>query len=192
MRDPHIALKDQVSGNIAIWILETGTLSEALPAATVYATEYLGDEHFSGKMVSGIRHEDAMNPSFSDNTLDVILSSDVFEHIPDPYMAHEALFRRLKPGGSHIFTVPFVDDWKADQVRARIIKGQLVHYHEKVFHGDPLRSEGALVFTIFGREMISRLERIGYNVTVNRVHCTSFGILGGGNLVFTATKPAQY
>ena len=35
------------------------------------------------------------------------LCVQVFVHIPMPYQAHHELFRILKPGGSHVFTVPF-------------------------------------------------------------------------------------
>ena len=37
----------------------------------------------------------------------LLLRLQVFVHIPMPYQAHHELFRILKPGGSHVFTVPF-------------------------------------------------------------------------------------
>lgn len=42
-----------------------------------------------------------------DNSFDVILCSEVFEHIPDPLPALREFARLLKPGGKLILTAPF-------------------------------------------------------------------------------------
>lgn len=43
---------------------------------------------------------------FADNTFDVIVSSEVIEHVPEPTQAMRELFRVLKPGGILILTTP--------------------------------------------------------------------------------------
>jgi SAM-dependent methyltransferase len=42
-----------------------------------------------------------------DNSFDVILCSEVFEHLPDPILALDEFARLLKPGGLLIITAPF-------------------------------------------------------------------------------------
>ena len=47
-------------------------------------------------------------PADMEHTLDFIISSDVFEHVPPPIsVAFENLRRLLKPGGFVVFTVPY-------------------------------------------------------------------------------------
>jgi len=54
----------------------------------------------------------SIDPSL-EGTLDFIISSDVFEHVPPPVSrAFHNLRRLLKPGGVVIFTVPFTKDAK--------------------------------------------------------------------------------
>jgi SAM-dependent methyltransferase len=49
---------------------------------------------------------DACSLSFKDNFFDLIVSFDVFEHIPNDKLAVKECYRVLKPGGKLIFSVP--------------------------------------------------------------------------------------
>ena len=172
----------------AIWIMETGPYAEAFAAPTLFTSEYLSPDLVSGQVRKGVRHEDATNPSFADNSLDMIISSDVFEHIPDPYQAHRRLFACLKPGGTHIFTVPFFAERACDEIRATCEGGKDLYVREPEYHGDPVRGR-ILVYRIFGIEMLVTLERIGYGVKMLRVRDPRCGILDTNGLVFVARKP---
>jgi predicted SAM-dependent methyltransferase len=55
-----------------------------------------------------------------------VLSSDVLEHMPELYRAHSEIYRVLKPGGRHIFTVPYGEAMIRDQVRASLVDGKVV------------------------------------------------------------------
>merc|ERR1712190_606420 len=86
---------------------------------------YVGAEYFGADVPKGVRHlfnghmvrnEDAQMPTFANNSLDLVLSTEVFEHIPFPYLAHKKILQVLKPGGKHIFTVPFNSGSSLDQV----------------------------------------------------------------------------
>jgi SAM-dependent methyltransferase len=75
--------------------------------AEVIGSEYLGKSLSSGEVVDGIRHEDALDLSFDDASLDCVVSNDVYEHVPDIDRSLEEAARVLAPGGSLIFSVPF-------------------------------------------------------------------------------------
>jgi len=50
---------------------------------------------------------DIVNIPEPESSFDVILCSEVFEHLPDPLKALEEFARLLKPGGTLILTAPF-------------------------------------------------------------------------------------
>ncbi|MGC8908834.1 MAG: class I SAM-dependent methyltransferase [Desulfomonilaceae bacterium] len=152
-------------------------------------SEYFGPGVKSGAYIHGIMHEDLMTLSLESECIDLVISSDVFEHIPDPYKAHEQVYRVLKKGGRHIFTVPFYQNEYVDEVRASLgSHGDLTYHKEPIYHGDPLREEGALVFTIFSLEMLVRLAKIGFRTQMWKLRDPDSGILGGNAIVFEACK----
>ncbi len=65
--------------------------------------------HKSGECVNGVRNEDAQQLSYPDESLDLITSNQVFEHIPDDMAAYRECWRTLRPDGQFIFTVPLHD-----------------------------------------------------------------------------------
>lgn len=169
----------------------SGPLHEALKSHPGYqCSAYWGDPAVYGRVVDGVRNEDVQALSFSDGTFDIVLSSEVLEHVPDPYRAHREIHRVLKPGGRHIFTVPYGEAMPRDNVRASLVNGKIVHHAEALYHQDPIRlSEGILVWTIFGLEMLVKLDEIGFQTELWRLHEPEFGIMGSGAEVFVARKP---
>ena len=134
-------------------------------------------------------HQDLMDLSFDDASIDLVISSDVFEHIPDPYCAHREIYRVLKQGGAHIFTVPFYQTEFVDEDRTVTdIRGNTVFIKEPIYHGDPIRSEGALVHKIFSLEMLVKLRKIGFHTNMYKIYKPSSGIVGPNALVFEAVK----
>lgn len=178
--------------NLSIYNVEAnGAVHKALSVLPKYmCSEYFGDTHKPGEIINGIRNEDLQRLSFPDQVFDIILSSDVLEHMPDPYTAHHEIFRVLKPGGRHIFTVPYNHAAERDDVRARIVNGEIEYISEKIYHGDPVRpNEGVLVWTIFGKGMIARLNEIGFVTSEFQLNFPEYGIVGEGATVFEALKP---
>lgn len=153
-------------------------------------SEYWGDRAEFGDVVDGTHNEDLQALSFTSESFDVVLSSDVLEHMPQPYRAHSEIYRVLKAGGRHIFTVPYGEAMIRDNVRASLIDGKVVHHHEPLYHGDPVRpGEGILVWTIFGLEMLVRLNEIGFETELWCLQEPGAGIIGPGADVFIARKP---
>ena len=151
-------------------------------------SEYFGSYEEIGSEKNGILNVDLQNIPFEDAQFDYIFSTEVFEHIPNPYIAFKELHRILKPGGFHIFTVPYSDADK-DMVKAIFNdNNEIIHLMPPEYHGDPIRGEGILVYTIFSKEMITKLQAIGFNVSLNYKRDLFYGILGDGNIVFVAKK----
>lgn len=177
--------------NFRIYNTETtGSLHNYLTKLKGYtASEYLGYDYESGETIHGILHQNLMNTSFEDSSFDFVMSSDVFEHIPEPYQAFSEVNRILKPGGRHIFTVPFYSDRYRDEVRAVLAEdGTVNNILPPVYHGDPIRAEGILVYVIFSIEMLCKLSDMGDRVRMYDVRNPLKGILGNNALVFEHIK----
>lgn len=153
-------------------------------------SEYFGNSYKSGDLVNNIMHQDLMNLSLSNESVDLVISSDVFEHIPDPYKAHKEVYRVLKSGGRHIFTVPFYQTEFLDEDRTIInSKGNTVFLKEPIYHEDSIRPEkGALVYKIFSLEMLIKLRKIGFRTNLYHLYKPLYGILGPNAIVFETIK----
>lgn len=174
----HVYLMEQVTP-IYNWV------STTFKNHKIIGSEYLGHEYAGGTVVKGIRHEDVENLSFADGQLDLIVSNDVFEHVPNPAKAFAECARVLKAGGIMLATIPF--HWENDisVVRARLSNGQLEHILPPAFHGNPVSADGSLVFTDFGWDLLDTMKEAGFlDVTVDVYAAAEFGHLGGGQLVF--------
>jgi SAM-dependent methyltransferase len=169
----------------------SGPVHEMLSSARGYvASEYLGADVGGGEVRAHVRHEDLQALSFPDGSFDLVLSSDVFEHVPDPYRAHAEVARVLVEGGRHVFTVPFQLTEYRDEVRAEPgADGSPRLLAEPIYHVDPIRlDEGALVYTVFSIEMLTRLAGLGLWTRMYRVHEPRLGIFGRNAIVFESIK----
>lgn len=176
--------------NLSIYNTETeGALHNILSKSDNYiCSEYFGEQYKSGEIIDGKLNQDLMNLSFADNKFDIIISSDVFEHISDPYMAHKEIFRVLKKGGRHIFTVPFNQTEFLDDNRAYNSTKGIVYTKPTIYHEDPIRNEGVLVYNIFAIEMLTKLAKIGFRTNFYYLYKPFSGILGSNGIVFEAVK----
>jgi hypothetical protein len=98
----------------------------------------------------GIVCQDVTRLTFPDASLDLIVSSDVLEHVPDLLAAFRETARVLRPGGSHVFTVP--TGIKTRQ-RATVVKGEIIHLAPPDYHRDPLDPIGILAFWDVGEDL---------------------------------------
>jgi len=153
-------------------------------------SEYFGEQYKSGEKVNGILNEDLNKLSFNDDTIDIVISSDVFEHIPSPYKAHKEVYRVLKKDGYHIFSVPFYQNQYLDETRAIVSKKEVTKYFKKpIYHDDGVRPEkGILVFTIFSLEMLSKLFALGFYTNMYVLNKPCYGILGSNAIIFKSIK----
>lgn len=135
----------------------SGHVHNALRGLPGYlCSEYLPGTPPGERDANGIRCEDATGLTFADNSFDFVISQDVMEHIEDTWQAFNEINRVLKPGGMHIFTIP-LHEGRLTRPRANM---------EPVFHGDPLRPEGALVHWDFGDDLPDLLAQLGIKVVL--------------------------
>jgi GT2 family glycosyltransferase/2-polyprenyl-3-methyl-5-hydroxy-6-metoxy-1,4-benzoquinol methylase/glycosyltransferase involved in cell wall biosynthesis len=152
-------------------------------------SEYLGYEYEGGAIIKGIRHEDVENLSFPEGSLDLIVSNDVFEHVPNPAKAFAECARVLKVGGVMLASIPFHSSNDLSVIRAKIINGQLEHILTPTYHGNPVSADGSIVFTDFGWDLLNTMKDAGFSeVDVDVYASPELGHLGGGQLIFRAGK----
>ncbi|MFJ7825277.1 class I SAM-dependent methyltransferase [Psychrobacillus sp. NPDC096623] len=128
----------------------------------VVGSEYLGSDLHPGRIYDGLRHEDAGNLSFDDETIDLIISNDVFEHVQDLNRALQEAYRVLKKGGQLIIAVPFKFNLEQTRKRAELVDGKYIHYLPEEYHGNPLSENGSLVFTDLGWDFLDFSKDIGF------------------------------
>lgn len=140
-----------------------------------------------GRVSEDSLNQDLQSLDFPDNLFDLVVSQDVFEHVAEPRKAFAEIARVLKPGGSHIFTIPWFDG-QSTETRARIEAGAVVDLHPPEFHSDPNAPGGARVFTRFGadiEEFIS--DSSGMATSVIEANDPGKGIRGDSLQVFHST-----
>lgn len=118
---------------------------------------YIASQFFSevprGQYKDGQRSEDLEALTFPDESFDLVITQDVFEHVLRPARAFAEIGRTLRPGGAHVYTVPYYRG-KKTVVRAEPngVNG-ITHLVSPDYHGNPIDAAGSLVITEWGDEL---------------------------------------
>ncbi len=144
----------------------SGPIHNILAALPGYTCAEFLDHVDPGQLRNGVRCEDLTRLTFADDTFDLVITQDVFEHIIDFEGAFSQVFRVLKPSGRHVFTVPVNMSYPTRRRVNASGEGNQTNLHPPVYHGDPLRSSGSLVAVDFGVDLVSILEKLGFVTTV--------------------------
>lgn len=179
-------------GNCSIYMYERLTKAfEAVASFSpgVVGSEYLAGNLESGEMVDGILHEDAQHLSFADESFDILVSSDVFEHVNDYRSCFKEAFRVLKKGGCMYLSVPFYLDKGKSFRRCGFVDGELKFYAPEQYHVNPISNEGSLVFWDYGWDMLQDLRAAGFaEVYMQPYYSRTFGYMGELQYYFVAEK----
>jgi SAM-dependent methyltransferase len=116
----------------------------------------------SGEVREGVLCQNVEHLSFEDATFDLVGSEDVFEHVRDWQRGIREVWRVLKPGGYHVFSVP-LGFGHPTFGRFGEHSGQDVPVRPLEVHGDPIRGE-IPVRTSFGYDLVPLLESFGFEV----------------------------
>lgn len=130
----------------------------------------LPDLHYSeyGSLDPDTPSEDLMCLSYPRDHFDYVLTSDTLEHVPDFDRALAEIRRVLKPGGKHIFNIPVI--WgRNTRQRANIVDGTVKFLLPPSYHAGPRpNQEDYLVFNEFGGDVLERMRRLGFGVSVHK------------------------
>lgn len=139
-------------------------LHEQLATLPGLAYSEYRDDVAPGTIVDGVRVEDLTRLTHADASLDLILTSETLEHVPDLDAALAETWRVLKPGGLHLFTVPRLPGITATFARAVVgDDGRVEHRATPIRH--PGGDVGYPVFTEFGDDLPELLRRAGFEAT---------------------------
>ena len=169
-----------------------GPASTALAARCRHysASQYWADVPL-GSSRGGVRCEDVEQLTFPDESLDVVVSQDVFEHVLRPDVGFRELARVLRPGGAHVFTVPL---YPRPETVVRAVAGddgEVVHLAPPDYHGNPADPGGSLVVREWGADIADAVhDATGLSTQVVQPgDSRRYGLAGEFLAVFVTRKP---
>lgn len=133
--------------------------------------------------------EDLRNLTFADNSFDLMVTQDVFEHVINPDNAFREIARTLRSGGQHIFTIPW-NPKISTRIRATDRGNGIEYLENPVYHGNPIdRVKGSLVATDWGKELAQTIYAASGLVTqIYRIKDRASGIAPEFMDVFVSSK----
>ena len=150
------------------WIdLQTSVFKPSLPWGSVVA--------------AGVSNQNLEALTFSDASFDVVITSDVMEHVRLAAAAHREIRRVLRPGGVYLFTVPHDRSRDTTLERVRVVDpadpSRDEFLLEPEYHGDANSPENrALAYRLYGRDLDAELQRLGFAVEYTREDDSRCGI----------------
>jgi SAM-dependent methyltransferase len=133
-----------------------------------YSKSFYWSDLESGEVRDGVVNEDLMALSIPSGTVDLMISSDVFEHIRHPDRGFAESARILRPGGAHIFTVPTHVPIRETTLKRVDVDGpEDVPIVELRYHGNG-KGGRSLVYNDFGRDILDRLADAGLKPAIHR------------------------
>jgi SAM-dependent methyltransferase len=119
--------------------------------------------------------------TFSDDSFDIVITSDVMEHVRLDDKAHQEIRRVLKPGGIYLFTVPNFRHKPEALIRIAVTdpldpsKDQFLM--EKEYHGDSNTHEKSLCYRAYGTDLDNYLRRLGFTVEYTKADFPEIAIM---------------
>jgi hypothetical protein len=150
-------------------------------------SQYQPEQPNGGVLPDGSINVNLMSMPFDTGSLDIVMTSDVMEHVEDDELAHREIHRCLRVGGTYIFTVPYDPCLMATRrLSQRTGVGKPNFILRRQVHGDPLSNSGVLAHRIYGQQFQDELRALGFDVTFLNIDDLTAGIYGGD--LFIATK----
>ncbi|HEX4440436.1 MAG TPA: methyltransferase domain-containing protein [Thermoanaerobaculia bacterium] len=130
---------------------------------------------------AGATNQNLERLTFADASFDVVVTSDVMEHVRRDDLAHREIRRVLRPGGFYVFTVPHFRD-RETLVRVRVADpldpSKDVDELPREYHGDANSEDGrSLAYRGYGTDLDATLGRLGFDVAYTKDDFPELGIL---------------
>lgn len=156
-----------------------------------YVSSQLFPDYELGTLKRGVRAENLECLTFPDESFDLVVTQDVLEHVLRPRLALAEIARVLRPGGSHVFTVPY---FRGRSTIVRAIpdeNGSVLDLLPRHYHGDPIDENGTLVVTDWGDDLLGFIQNHSrMPTTVYRMRNRRLGLDGQFLEVFVSRKPS--
>lgn len=137
-------------------------------------TKYTYSQYFAavdpGTEYNAVRCENLEQLTFENDSFDLFITQDVFEHIFDAQKAFAEIQRVLRPGGAHVFTMPWYPNLDQTVLRAEMVAGTVVHHQPPVYHKNPVSGTGSLVVRDWGRDFVGYIKRCSGMDTMVYLH----------------------
>ena len=152
------------------------------PRLEVRTSLYRPDRTFGANLGKNITNQNLEALTFPDDAFDIVITSDVMEHIRLDDRAHGEVARVLKPGGIYLFTVPHFRDRRETLKRVKIVDPEDpkkdCFVMEREYHGDANSAEGrALSYRTYGTDLDFALSELGFEVTYEKQDFPEMGIM---------------
>jgi len=151
-----------------------------------YFQSYFWDDLPLGETRDGVQNQNLECLTFGTNSIDLLITADIFEHIRKPWKAYKDIHRVLKPSGKHIFTVPVQYPLPKKTVyRVDTSTNEDLYILAERYHiaGDGGKS---LVYTDFGGDILEKLNNMG--LKTEYVCIDEKNDLRKKNITFISTK----
>ena len=185
---PSIARIPEIETNIQIYDMAADNVfSRYLRSYGNYRSSDFFPEIPAGQLIrENLFCQNVEQLTFTNESFDLVVSEDVFEHVRDYKKGFHEVARVLKPGGHHIFTVPCYFD-KKTLIRVDTTGTQDVYLMPPEYHGDAVRGQ-ILAYRTFGLDIFDDLSECGFNTELftSRYMDQASGIFD--SFVFVATK----
>jgi SAM-dependent methyltransferase len=141
-----------------------------------------------------VEHQDLAALTYPDESFDICITNEVFEHLPDLDAAIGELHRVLAPGGILISTFPFLQNRQESVIKAFMSEpGNIEYLMEPEYHGNPVDpTGGSLVFQLPGWEILDKCRHAGFlRSSMNLIVSLKSGITSRdycGVFVLSATR----
>ena len=143
-----------------------------------YSYSYYYKRVKPGEFFNGTRCENLESLTFENEVFDIFITQDVLEHVLNPDKAFSEIFRVLKPGGIHLFTVPYYGMKKTNRRAVMTDKG-IKYLDKRIFHGNPIDSGRSLVVTDWGNDICDYIySNCGMSTTIFRIKDKHLGLDG--------------
>lgn len=158
-------------------------LLDRLDWIQVETSVYRSEEPWGASIGPGCTNQSLEKLTYADDSFDIVVSSDVLEHVRLAEHAHKEIARVLKPSGVHLFTVPHIRSQQESIVRVLVRDPDDPSLDEHLmppeYHGDPNQPDDrALVYRVYGRDLDDALAELGFAVDYTSADLPEIGIVG--------------
>ena len=144
-------------------------LLERVPWIELYTSAFRPDLQWGASLGGVTSNQNLEEMTFPDRHFDLVITSDIMEHVRLPDRAHSEIARVLRPQGVYLFTVPHSRSLTENIIRVQVHDPDRPetdeHLLEDEFHGTAQPGEPpVLSYRVFGTNIDSELNGDGFDV----------------------------